>query len=99
MALDWSLIGGAVMAAVTGGLGWWSGRAKREAAAEKASAEEDLYKVLRAELSAMRADVEVLRRDLDVERAHSRRQDVHISTLVRLLREKGIEPPPFTLPS
>lgn len=40
-------------------------------------------------------DMRLVRAELTLERAHSRRQDNYIWQLIRLLREKGIEPPPF----
>lgn len=96
MQIDLAAVGTAIAAVITGAAGWWAGRGKRKVEDERAQAESDLYETLRAELAAMRKDVETLRADLDAARAHNKLLDNYVWYLVRLLREKGVEPTPIT---
>lgn len=92
--------------AVLGIGGWFMGRGKRKSDAAvdaaqanaevaMADAEGTLYRRLREDLDAMRADLNRLRAELDTERKHGRKLERHIWRLERLMREKGLEPPPF----
>lgn len=86
--------------------GWFMGRSKRKSDAAvttaqanadvaMADAEGTLYRRLREDLDAMRADVDRLRAELDTERKHGRKLEQHIWRLERLMREKGLTPPPL----
>ena len=85
---------------------WVLGRGKRKSEAAVstaqanaevaiADAEGTLYRRLREDLDAMRADLNRLRSELDTERKHGRKLERHIWRLERLMRDKGLEPPPF----
>jgi hypothetical protein len=104
--MDWTAVWGVIGPAITGLGTWILTRKPRQAAIDSAvaqaradiavaDAEGAIYQRLRGELEAMRNDIAGLRKELDDERAHSRRQDAYIWQLIRLLRERGIEPPPF----
>jgi hypothetical protein len=69
--------------------------ASANASASVSDAEGSLYQRLREELDALRNDINRLRSDLDIERRHSRRLELHVWKLERLMRAGGLEPPPF----
>lgn len=102
----WQVIGAGVAAAVTGALGWAGGRKTRAAAqaAEVAElgvgqahsrAEADLYTLLTTRLAKLEGDVLRLNTELDAERTLRRAVENHVSTLERLMRLSGLNPPAF----
>lgn len=109
MALDWTQIGaavGAVGLVASGAYNWWQKqqRARADVRADvaesntlavAADAQGTVYKLMLDRVATLEADMRNVRAELSAERAHSRRQDNYIWQLIRLLRERGIEPPPF----
>lgn len=109
MSLDWQAIGTALGAVgmVAGGIwAWWlknqrsqaNTRAEvAEAGAERAvaDAQQTVYKLLTQRVETLEQEMRAVRAELDAERKHSRRLEMHIWRLERLMRNAGIEPPPF----
>lgn len=69
--------------------------AAANASTSASEAASTLYDRLREEIDALRNDVNRLRSDLDIERRHSRRLELHVWKLERIMRAGGLEPPEF----
>lgn len=100
--IDWQATGGLAGALTAIGTALWAlwerkERSRSEARAEVAQndAEAGLYRMLNDRINAMQAEMKELRAELGDYRRRNNRLEVHIFRLERLMREKGIEPPPF----
>jgi|SRR5688572_20486041 len=100
--VDWQATGGVIGAIGTlaAGIWAWVERSRRSSAAASADiaqshAEESIYRMMTERLTALETDVGRLRDELAQERSHSRALERHIFRLEMLMRQAGMEPPPF----
>ena len=77
--MDWGLIGAGIASAVTGAVGWFAGKGKREAGNAASAAETELYKTLREEIAALHTEIVRLRN--------------YVNRLERAMRDGGLELP------
>lgn len=81
-------VGGWLAAIVTGAIGWFGGRSGRSRDQQAITTESRLYETVRLELDRLTEKVEQLER-------RSGRMLNHIYRLEGLMRQSGLEPPPF----
>lgn len=81
MAIDWGIAGAGLASLVTGFVGWFAGKGKREAENAIVGAESELYSTLRKEIAALHEEIVRLRR--------------YVGRLERAVREGGLELPPL----
>jgi hypothetical protein len=103
MAIDWSAVGGAAAAILTGVGGWLMGRkpnqAKIDAAVSAARAETVNSDSTSAAVALLRAEVERLSSRVQALEGREGRLIRHVYRLEGLMRGAGIEPPPFDIDS
>lgn len=69
--------------------------ANTDAAVAVAGSQETMFTMLTNRLETLEKDLQGVRQELSVERAHSRRMEIHIFKLESMMRKSGIEPPTF----
>lgn len=69
--------------------------ASNEAGMASAMAQESVFNMLNHRLDTMEKEIQTLRGELAVERAHSRKLELHIWKLENLMRASNIDPPVF----
>lgn len=57
--------------------------------------QETVYSMLKDRLEALERELQTVRSEIAVERAHSRKLEIHIFKLESLMRKAGLEPPTF----
>ena len=57
--------------------------------------QETVYSMLKDRLEALEKELQTVRSEIAVERAHSRKLEIHIFKLESLMRKAGLEPPTF----
>ena len=57
--------------------------------------QETVYSMLKDRLEALERELQTVRSEIAVERAHSRKLEIHIFKLESLMRKAGLEPPAF----
>lgn len=91
------------IATLGAGLGWAREKwiktkvesANADAAVAVAGSQETMFNMMNNRLATLEEDLRGVRQELAVERAHSRRMELHIFKLESMMRKAGIEPPLF----
>lgn len=110
MSIDWTIVGGAVVAVGIGVNTVWSWWLNNKAAVAKtkasvadahtettvADAQQIVYRMMSDRLTTIEAEIRVVRTELAGERQHNRELVLHIWKLESLMRKANLTPPEFT---
>lgn len=101
MSIDWGVVGAAVMATVTGALGWISGRGKRRVADAESGANVELLQGLVTRVQSLETSLAGMSDKLDAEaglrmqaQEEAHRLRLRVMTLETAMRQIGAVIPP-----